>query len=145
MSGYGDSKRVHGRRFDGKTMCGLLSPRLDVSTDLSRVTCMCCTRTTDYAALSGGNVDLPRRRRPPQHNHHCIVSFAGLNWRIVRVEWLRRHLYLETIAPPRVRTILDLTHIDMDSYVAACVKLIKTEENLREAHRAVKDTVRRLD
>jgi hypothetical protein len=59
-----------------------------------------------------------------QHNHHCKVTFAGINWLIVRTENHGQYLYVIHQAKDQYcKTIIDVSAVDWEGYARDAVAM----------------------
>lgn len=60
-----------------------------------------------------------------QHDHHCILTFDRINWRVIGCTHRGRKITVRalTVWPPDavVISVLDLSNADMDAYCAAAL------------------------
>lgn len=60
-----------------------------------------------------------------QHDHHCILTFDRINWRVIGCSHGGRKIlvYALDVWPPgaNVMAMLDLSNADMDAYCAAAL------------------------
>ncbi len=61
------------------------------------------------------------------HNHHCIVTFNGINWRIVRASpGLLKVRSIDGIA--EYETCIDISGVDFELYSAMAVEMDYAKE-----------------
>jgi hypothetical protein len=68
----------------------------------------------------------PPGSKLPQHDHHCWITFMGVNWRIWQIR-SKRFIYLWREGQPPIgvsgwtleRTVMDIGHVDFDAYCRA--------------------------
>jgi hypothetical protein len=67
-----------------------------------------------------------------QHDNHCWVTFSGVNWRIIGKDGYRIAVRcscrdLRSVGDFYFTTVLDLSQVRWDEYIAACEAMLKEE------------------
>lgn len=71
------------------------------------------------------------RRHSPNHDDHCLVTFEGRTWRIVRMRGLGR-ISLASL-DGRVQTGLDLSRADLGAYCATAADWLRPDLGIDNA------------